>query len=75
MADEPSTTNTTQGRGANQKWIKRKWADIDNWQCNVGECIFDSFDEGDMPLHYDAVHGPNATVVPPPSPAPAQPIN
>lgn len=74
MADEPKASETTQGRGATQKWVKRKWRGLDNWQCTVDECIFDSFDESDMPLHYDAVHGPNATVVPPPVPAAAPPI-
>lgn len=73
-ADDLPESNTKQGSGASQKWVARKWRGLDNWQCNIGECNWDSFDERDMPKHYDAVHGPNAAVVPPPVPAPAPPI-
>lgn len=69
MAEAPATPETTQGRGSTQKWEKRKWSGLDNFKCTVGECIFDSFDETDMPKHYDAVHGPNAVVVPLPNPS------
>lgn len=73
-ADDLPESSTPQGRGASQKWIQRKWRGLDNWRCNIGECIWDSFHEADMPKHYDAVHGPNAAVVPGPVPAPAPPI-
>jgi hypothetical protein len=69
MADEARASGTTQGRGSSQKWEARKWSGLDNYKCTVDECIFDSFDEADMPIHYDQVHGPNAVVVPPPSPS------
>jgi hypothetical protein len=48
-----------------QHYTKRKWSGLDNYKCSEPECVYDSFVESDLKLHWEAVHGPNPTIRPP----------
>lgn len=67
---EPTVERTASNElSTKPRYDKRKWRGLDSWKCVVGECAYDTFDEADLEPHWQQVHGPNAVVVPGPTPS------